>query len=152
MATLDWAPNPADISVHISVIHLFFIIHHLSSSPPIIMPIDLSNLFAEDIAAATAAVEAARRACEERECREVEDQQRWQEEECAHQEVTVQREAEAWKEVEARKAEAEQRLETRQHRKWRWRKNSGSRSQWDSLASNSPSQLLPVSLVWHLVH
>jgi hypothetical protein len=37
------------------------------------MPIDLSNLSAEDIAAATAAVEAARRAHEERERREVEE-------------------------------------------------------------------------------
>jgi hypothetical protein len=35
MAILDWSPNPADISAHISVIHLFFINHHLSSVPPI---------------------------------------------------------------------------------------------------------------------
>jgi hypothetical protein len=37
------------------------------------MPIDLSNLSAEDIAAATTAVETARRACEERERWEVEE-------------------------------------------------------------------------------
>jgi hypothetical protein len=37
------------------------------------MPINLSNLSAEDIAAATAAVEAARRAHEEREHQEVEE-------------------------------------------------------------------------------
>jgi hypothetical protein len=81
MATLDWSPNPADISACISVIHLFFIIHHLSSSPLIIMPIDLSTLSAEDVTATTAAMEAARRACEERECWEAEDQKIWQEEE-----------------------------------------------------------------------
>jgi hypothetical protein len=39
----------------------------------IIMPIDLSNLSAEDVATATAAMEAARRAREERECREAEE-------------------------------------------------------------------------------
>jgi hypothetical protein len=81
IATLDQSPNPADISVRISVIHLFFIIHHLSLSPLIIMPIDLSNLSAEDVATATATVEAARRAHKEREHREAEDWQRWQEEE-----------------------------------------------------------------------
>jgi hypothetical protein len=48
------------------------------------MSIDLSNLSAEDIAATTAAVEAARRAHEERECWEAEDWQRRQEEEHAH--------------------------------------------------------------------
>jgi hypothetical protein len=58
------------------------------------MPIDLSNLSAKDVAAATAAVEAARRAHEERECWEVEDWQRQQEDEQAHQEAT------AWREVE----------------------------------------------------
>jgi hypothetical protein len=73
MATLDRALNPVDINMHISVIHLLFIIHHLSSSPPIIMPIDLSNLSAEDVATTTAAIEAARRAYEERVCREAED-------------------------------------------------------------------------------
>jgi hypothetical protein len=45
------------------------------------MPIDLSNLSAEDVAAATAAVEAARRAHEEKECREVEERRKWQKEE-----------------------------------------------------------------------
>jgi hypothetical protein len=40
------------------------------------MPIDLSNLSAEDIAAATAAMEAARRACEEREHQAVEEQRK----------------------------------------------------------------------------
>jgi hypothetical protein len=55
---------------------------------PYTMPINLSNLSAEDIAAATAAMEAARR---------------------AHEEATMQREAEERKEVAARKAEAEQR-------------------------------------------
>jgi hypothetical protein len=105
MATLDQSPNPVDISVHISVIHLFSIIHHLSSLPPIIMPIDLSNLSAEDVAAA--AVEAARRACEERERREVDDWQRQQEEEHAHQEVTARREAEEQKEAAVWQVEAE---------------------------------------------
>jgi hypothetical protein len=47
MATLDRSPNPADISMHISVIHLFF--YHppsifITTSPLIIMPINLSNL------------------------------------------------------------------------------------------------------------
>jgi hypothetical protein len=71
------------------------------------MPIDFSNLSAEDIAAATAAVEAARRDCEERECREAEEWQKRQEEEWAHQEVIMRREAEERKEVVAQKAEAE---------------------------------------------
>jgi hypothetical protein len=69
------------------------------------MPIDLSNLSAEDIAAATAAVEAARGACEERECREAEERRKWQEEERAHQEATMQREAEERKAAAARKVE-----------------------------------------------
>jgi hypothetical protein len=73
------------------------------------MPIDLSNLSAEDIAAATAAVEAARRAHEERECREVEERRKRQEEEHARQEVTARREAEERQEAAAWKAEAEQR-------------------------------------------
>jgi hypothetical protein len=76
----------------------------ITTSPLIIMPIDLSNLSAEDITAATTAVEAARRAREERECREAEDRQRWQEEEQACQEVTAQKEAEERKEAEAQKA------------------------------------------------
>jgi hypothetical protein len=63
------------------------------------MPINFSNLSAEDIAAATAAVEAARRACEEKVCQEAEE---W-----ARQEAIMQREAEQWKEAAARKAEAE---------------------------------------------
>jgi hypothetical protein len=46
---------------------------HYHPSPSITMPIDFSNLSAEDIAAATAAVEAARRAHEERERREAEE-------------------------------------------------------------------------------
>jgi hypothetical protein len=71
------------------------------------MPIDFSNLSADDIAAATTAIEAARRACEEREHREAEEQQKRQEEERARQEATVQREAEEQKEAAARKAEAE---------------------------------------------
>jgi hypothetical protein len=71
------------------------------------MPINLSNLSAKDIAATTPAVESARRACEERECQEVEDRKRCKEEECAHQEVTAWREAEAQKEVEVWKAEVE---------------------------------------------
>jgi hypothetical protein len=71
------------------------------------MPIDLSNLSAEDIITATAAVEAARRARDERECWEVEDWQRWQEQEHAHQEVTMRREAEEWKEAVVWKVEAE---------------------------------------------
>jgi hypothetical protein len=70
------------------------------------MPIDLSNLSAEDITTATAAVEAARRAREEREHREVEEQQKQQEEERVCQEVTVWK-AEERKEVAVRKAEAE---------------------------------------------
>jgi hypothetical protein len=78
-----------------------FLYHHLSSSPPIIMPIDLSNFSAEDVAAATAAMEAARRACEGREHWEAEDWQRQQEEEHAYQEVTVWREVEAQKKAEA---------------------------------------------------
>jgi hypothetical protein len=95
MALLDQSPNPVDINVCISVIHLFFY-----QPPSISMPIDLSNLSAEDIAAA---MEAARRAHEERECREAEERQRRQEEEQARQEAT------AWREEEAWKAEAEQR-------------------------------------------
>jgi hypothetical protein len=67
------------------------------------MPIDLSNLSAEDITATTAAVEAARKAREEQERREAEERQRQQEEEQVHQVVTMRREA------EARKAEAERR-------------------------------------------
>jgi hypothetical protein len=52
MAIFDWSLNPADINVCISVIHLFFY-----QPPSISMPIDLSNLSTEDIAATTAAVE-----------------------------------------------------------------------------------------------
>jgi hypothetical protein len=73
------------------------------------MPIDLSNLSAEDIAAATAAVEAARGAHEERERREAEERQKRQEEERARQEATMRREAEERKAAAARKAEAERR-------------------------------------------
>jgi hypothetical protein len=53
-----------------------FINHHLSvfhPSPSTTMPINLSNLSAEDITAVTAAVEAARRAHEEREHQEVDE-------------------------------------------------------------------------------
>jgi hypothetical protein len=67
------------------------------------MPIDLSNLSAEDVAA----MEAARRACEEREHREVDDWQRQQEEEHAPQEVTARREAEERKEAAVWQVEAE---------------------------------------------
>jgi hypothetical protein len=69
------------------------------------MPIDLSNLSADDIAAATAAVEAARGAREERERREAEEQRKRQEEERACQEATMQREAEERKVAAVRKAE-----------------------------------------------
>jgi hypothetical protein len=65
------------------------------------MPIDLSNLSAEDIAA--------RRAREEREHREVEEQRKRQEEEQAHQEAIMRREAEEWKVTAAQKVEAERR-------------------------------------------
>jgi flagellar biosynthesis GTPase FlhF len=73
------------------------------------MPIDLSNLSADDIATATTAVKAAREAREERERREVEEQRKRQEEEHAHQEATMRREVEERKAAAARKAEAEQR-------------------------------------------
>jgi hypothetical protein len=73
------------------------------------MPIDLSDLSAEDIAAATTAVEAARRAREERERREAEELRKRQEEEQARQEAMMRREAEERKEAAARKAVAEQR-------------------------------------------
>jgi hypothetical protein len=73
------------------------------------MPIDFSNLSAEDIAAATTTVEAARWAHEERERREVEERRKWQEEERARQEATMRREAEQRKEAAARKVEAERR-------------------------------------------
>jgi hypothetical protein len=66
-----------------------FINHHLSVFPSITMPIDLSNLSAEDIAAATAAVEAARGAREERERWEAEERRKRQEEERARQEATM---------------------------------------------------------------
>jgi hypothetical protein len=72
------------------------------------MPIDLSNLSADDIAAATA-VKAAREAREERERREVEERRKWQEEERACQEATMRREAEERKVAVAQKAEAERR-------------------------------------------
>jgi hypothetical protein len=91
------------------VIHLFFIIHHLSSSPDhhslsylstcqtILLKTLLSLLLPWKLPAGH----------EEREHQEVEDWQRWKEEEYAHQEVTVQRESEEQKEAEAQKAEAE---------------------------------------------
>jgi hypothetical protein len=109
MAILDQSPNPVDISMRVSVIHLFFYQPPSICIPSITMPIDLSNLSAEDIAAATAAVEAARRAHEERECQEVEKWRKRQEEERARQEVTARREAEERKETAAWKAEAERR-------------------------------------------
>jgi hypothetical protein len=72
------------------------------------MPIDLSNLSAEDVTAtAIAAVEAARRAREERERQEAEEWQRQQEKERVHQEVTARREVEEQKEAAARTVEAE---------------------------------------------
>jgi hypothetical protein len=71
------------------------------------MPIEFSNLSADDIAAATAAVEAARRAREERECREAEERRKRQEEEQAHQEAIMRREVEEWKEAAVREVEAE---------------------------------------------
>jgi hypothetical protein len=100
-----------DISACISVIHLFFYqppsifitIHHHPDS--IAMPINLSNLSAEDIAA----VEAARRAHEERECQVAEERRKRHEEERACQEATMWREAIERKGVVVRKAEAEQR-------------------------------------------
>jgi membrane protein involved in colicin uptake len=73
------------------------------------MPIDLSNLSAEDVTAATTAIEAARRAREERECLAAEERRKRQEEEQARQEATMWREAEERKEAAARKAEAERR-------------------------------------------
>jgi hypothetical protein len=73
------------------------------------MPIDFSNLSADDTAAATTAVEAARRASEESVCREAEERRKRQEEEWACQEATMWREAEQWKEAAVWKAEAEQR-------------------------------------------
>jgi hypothetical protein len=73
------------------------------------MPIDFSDLSADDITAATAGVEAARRAREEREHREAEEWRKRQEEEWAHQEATMRREAEQRKEVAAQKARAERR-------------------------------------------
>jgi hypothetical protein len=65
--------------------------HHPSS---ITMPINLSNISAEDI---TAAVEVTRRAREEQEHWEAEKWQRQQEEEQVCQEAVAWREAEAWK-------------------------------------------------------
>jgi hypothetical protein len=53
---------------------LYMAILDQSPNPSITMPIDLSNLSAEDITAATTAMEAARRAREERECQEAEEQ------------------------------------------------------------------------------
>jgi hypothetical protein len=73
------------------------------------MPINLSNLSAEDVTTTAAAMEAARRAHDKRERQEAKDQRRWQEEEQACQEAPAQREAEERKEAEARTAEAEQR-------------------------------------------
>jgi hypothetical protein len=65
MATLDQAPNLADINMHISVIHL--LIYHPSS---ILITIHhYANLSTEYVAA----MEAARSACEEREHQEAED-------------------------------------------------------------------------------
>jgi membrane protein involved in colicin uptake len=91
------------------------------------MPIDLSKLSAEDVAAATAAVEAARRAREERECQAAEEQQKQQEEEQARQEATMQREAEERKEAAAWKAEAE--------RRDRSAREKAAQEQWQSLAT-----------------
>jgi hypothetical protein len=98
--------------VHISDLSLLLsttIYLHRYPSTSITMPIDLSNLSAEDIAAATAAMEAARRAREEREHQEVEERWRRQEEERVRQEVTMWSEAEERKEAAAWKAAAEQR-------------------------------------------
>jgi hypothetical protein len=109
MAISNRSLNPVDISACISVIHLFFYQPPSICFPSITMPIDLSNLSAEDIAAITAAVEAARRTCEEREHQEVEEQWRRQEEEQVHQEVTMWREVEEQKEAVAQKVAAERR-------------------------------------------
>jgi hypothetical protein len=73
------------------------------------MPIDLSNLSADNIAAATAAVEAARGAREERERREAEEWRKRQEEEHVHQEAMMRRDAEERKAAAARKAEVKRR-------------------------------------------
>jgi hypothetical protein len=79
MAILDQSLNPADISAHISNSSLLLsttIYLHRYPSPSSTMPIDLSNLSAEDIAATTAAVEASRRAREERKSQEVEERRK----------------------------------------------------------------------------
>jgi hypothetical protein len=133
MAILDQSLNPADISVRISIINLFFYQPPSICIPFITMPIDLSNLSAEDIATTTAAVEAARRAREEREHQEAEERRKRQEEERAHQEATARREAEEWKEVAARKAEAERR--DRLAREKAAREAAAAEEQWQSLAT-----------------
>jgi hypothetical protein len=136
MATLDRSPNPADISMCISVIYLVF--YHppsifITTSQFITMPIDLSNLSAEDVAVATAAMEATRRAREEREHWEVEDRRRRQEEEQARQEATAWREAEEQKEAEARKVEAEWREHLAQEKVAR--ETVAAEEQWQSLTT-----------------
>jgi hypothetical protein len=98
MAILDQSLNPVDMSMCISESISSFITHHPSVFPFITMPIDLSNLSAEDITAATTAMEAARRAHEEREHREAEEQRKQQEEEW--------KEAAVRKEVERKEAAA----------------------------------------------
>jgi hypothetical protein len=136
MAILDQFPNPADISTCISVIHLFFINHHLSSAPPITIhhhAIDLSKLSAEDVAATTVAVEAARRAREERELQAEEERRKQQEEEQARQEAIMWREVEEWKVAVARKAEAERRDHLALEKVAR--KAAVAEEQWQSLAT-----------------
>jgi hypothetical protein len=108
MAILNRSLNSADISAHVSVIHLFFYQPPSICIPSITMPIDFSDLSAEDIAAATTAIEAARGACEERERREAEERRKQQEEERVRQEATMRREVEQQKEAAVRKAAAEQ--------------------------------------------
>jgi hypothetical protein len=135
MAILDWSPNPADISACISIINLFFYQPPSICIPSITMPIDLSNLSAEDISAATAAMEAARRAREERERQEAEECQKQQEEEHARQEATARREAEERKEAAARKAEAE----------WRDRL-AREKAAWEAVVVEEQWQLLAMGL------
>jgi hypothetical protein len=115
------------------------------------MPIDLSNLSAEDIAATTtAAVEAARRAREEREHQAAEERRKQQEEERARQEATMRREVEERKEAAVWKAETER----RDHlpREKAAQEAAAAEEQWQSLATGLSGLKLtipaPASIAW----
>jgi hypothetical protein len=123
------------------------------------MPIDFTNLPAEDAAATHAAIEASQKNCEERECCERVELRVREAEECACREVAECRAAkaaerravEAVKEVEARKEEAEQKTRLLQDKRLQEEAGAEERQQALSLGlSGLKLMILAPSIISHL--